>query len=79
MVDLFWEQPFAFATFVHHRYRDQLIDAFAGRVYEHEHQPSPAILIFRKMLNRTGDYEHEDDFDSDWFSLPSGARSNMGT
>ena len=21
MVDLFWEQPFAFATFVHHRYR----------------------------------------------------------
>src|SRR5437773_7046683 len=39
MVDLFWEQPFAFATFVHHRYRDQMIDAYAGRVYPSEHQP----------------------------------------
>ncbi len=69
MVDLFWEQPFAFATFVHHRYRDQLIDAFAGRVYEHEHQPSQAILTFRKMLKRTRDYEHEDDY-----SIPIGSR-----
>jgi len=69
MVDLFWEQPFAFATFVHHRYRDELIDAFAGRVYEHEHQPSPAMLTFRKMLKRTRDYEHEDDY-----SIPIGSR-----
>jgi hypothetical protein len=69
MVDLFWEQPFAFATFVHHRYRDQLIDAFAGRVYEHEHQPSPAILTFRKMLKRRREYEHEDDY-----SIPIGSR-----
>jgi 1H-pyrrole-2-carbonyl-[peptidyl-carrier protein] brominase len=30
MVDLFWEQPFAFAGFVHLLYRDQMIDAFAG-------------------------------------------------
>ncbi len=44
MVDLFWEQPFAFATFVHHRYRAELTDAFAGRVYETEHQPSKAII-----------------------------------
>ena len=46
MVDLFWEQPFAFATFVHHRYRAEVTDAFAGRVYESEHQPSicyPAV------------------------------------
>jgi flavin-dependent dehydrogenase len=69
MIDLFWEQPFAFATFVHHRYRDELIDAFAGRVYESEHQPSPAILTFRKMLNRTRGYEHEDDY-----SIPIGSR-----
>src|SRR5213594_1253352 len=39
MVDLFWEQPFAFATFLYYRYRDELIDAFAGRVYETERQP----------------------------------------
>ena len=69
MVDLFWEQPFAFATFVHHRYREQMIDAFAGRVYPSENQPSPAILAFRKMLKRTRDYEHEDDY-----SIPIGSR-----
>jgi hypothetical protein len=40
-----------------------------GRVYESEHQPSPAILAFRKMLKRTRDYEHEDDY-----SIPIGSR-----
>jgi 1H-pyrrole-2-carbonyl-[peptidyl-carrier protein] brominase len=69
MVDLFWEQPFAFAIFVHHRHREELIDAFAGRVYETERQPSTAILTFRKMLKRTRDYEHEDDY-----SIPIGSR-----
>jgi flavin-dependent dehydrogenase len=69
MVDLFWEQPFAFATFVHHRYRDQLIDAFAGRIYETEHQPSPAIVTFRKLLKRERDYGHSDDY-----SIPIGSR-----
>lgn len=69
MVDLFWEQPFAFATFVHQRYRELLIDAFAGRIYETEHQPSPAIIAFRKMLNRARDYNHQDDY-----SIPIGSR-----
>jgi FADH2-dependent halogenase len=69
MVDLFWEQPFAFATFVHQRYRGELIDAFAGRVYETENQPSPAILIFRQMLKRERDYDHPDDY-----SIPIGSR-----
>lgn len=69
MIDLFWEQPFAFAIFAHRRYREALIDAFAGRVYESEHQPSPAILTFRKMLKRTREYEHEDDY-----SIPIGSR-----
>ena len=69
MVDLFWEQPFAFATFVHQRYRGELIDAFAGRVYGTEHQPSPAILTFRKMLKRERGYDHEDDY-----SVPIGSR-----
>jgi 1H-pyrrole-2-carbonyl-[peptidyl-carrier protein] brominase len=69
MIDLFWEQPFAFASFVHLRYREQMIDAFAGRVYPSENQPSPAILAFRKILKRTRNYEHEDDY-----SVPIGSR-----
>jgi flavin-dependent dehydrogenase len=69
MVDLFWEQPFAFATFVHHRYRAELTDAFAGRIYETEHQPSSAILLFRKLLKRVRDYDHPDDY-----SIPIGSR-----
>jgi flavin-dependent dehydrogenase len=69
MIDLFWEQPFAFATFVHHRYADDLTDAFAGRIYETERQPSQAILTFRKLLKRTRDYDHEDDY-----SIPIGSR-----
>src|SRR5437899_7863699 len=69
MVDLFWEQPFVFATFLYHRYRDELIDAFAGRVYETERQPSPAIQKCRKLLKRTRDYDHEDDY-----SMPIGSR-----
>ena len=69
MVDLFWEQPFAFATFVHQRYRGELIDCFAGRVYACENQPSTAILTFRKMLKRERGYEHQDDY-----SVPIGSR-----
>ena len=69
MIDLFWEQPFAFATFVHHRYSAELTDAFAGRIYETEHQPSPAILTFRKLLKRTRDYGQADDY-----SIPIGSR-----
>ena len=69
MVDLFWEQPFAFSVFVHDRYRDDLIDAFAGRIYETEQQPSPGILHFRKMLKRQRDYDHADDY-----SIPIGSR-----
>jgi flavin-dependent dehydrogenase len=69
MIDLFWEQPFTFAALVHQRYREHMIDAFAGRVYESERQPSAAILAFRKMLKRTREYEHEDDY-----SIPIGSR-----
>jgi 1H-pyrrole-2-carbonyl-[peptidyl-carrier protein] brominase len=69
MIDLFWEQPFAFATFVYHRYPAEITDAFAGRIYPTEHQPSPAILAFRKLLKRTRDYGQEDDY-----SIPIGSR-----
>ena len=53
MVDLFWEKPFTFSALVHRFHREEMIDAFAGRVYETEHQPSRAILAFRKMPGRT--------------------------
>ncbi|HEY8672070.1 MAG TPA: hypothetical protein VIL63_14600, partial [Terriglobales bacterium] len=68
MIDLFWEQPFAFATFVYQRYPGELTDAFAGRIYESERQPSPAILAFRKMLKRTREYDQDD------YSIPIGSR-----
>ena len=69
MIDFFWEQPFAFSVLVHDRYRAELIDAFAGRVYETENQPSNGILKFRKMLKRERDYDHPDDY-----SIPIGSR-----
>jgi flavin-dependent dehydrogenase len=69
MVDMFWEQPFAFGFFVHERYREQLTDAFAGRIYETERQPSMAIMKFREMLKRERDYDHPDDY-----SIPIGSR-----
>jgi hypothetical protein len=55
MVDLFWDQPFAFATFMHDRYCGQLTDSFAGRVYSSEHQPSketvPALAKTANLTN----------------------------
>ncbi len=68
MIDLFWEQPFAFATFVHSRYTELMTDAFAGRIYPHEHQPSQAIMAFRKLLKRTRSYDKDD------YSIPIGSR-----
>ena len=43
-VDAFWDCPFQFALFVHHRYVEDFIDMFAGRVYLEEGQPTPAGL-----------------------------------
>ncbi len=68
MIDVFWEQPFAFATFVYHRYPDLMTDFFAGRIYSHEHQPSQAVVGFRKMLKRTREYDKDD------YSVPIGSR-----
>lgn len=68
MIDLFWEQPFAFATFVHSRYVEQMTDAFAGRIYECEHQPSTSIISFRKLLKRDREYDADD------YSIPIGSR-----
>jgi flavin-dependent dehydrogenase len=73
VLDSFWEHPLAFALFVHSRYTEFMTDMFAGRIYEHERQPSPALFAFRKLLGREGmreaSYENED-----LYSVPIGSR-----
>lgn len=73
VIDTFWEHPFAFSLCVHNRYREQMIDMFAGRVYEHEQQPSPAIQSFRKLLKRED--ERQRSYQSNkLYSVPIGSR-----
>jgi 1H-pyrrole-2-carbonyl-[peptidyl-carrier protein] brominase len=67
VLDCFWEQPFAFAQFVHARYRPLMMDVFAGRVFER--QPSVAVDAFRRLLKRDRSYESED-----VYSVPIGSR-----
>jgi flavin-dependent dehydrogenase len=70
-IDLFWEQPFAFAAFVHARYREYFTDILAGRVYER--QPSPAVTAVRKMLKR--EEERNRSYQAqDLYSMPIGSR-----
>jgi flavin-dependent dehydrogenase len=66
-LDSFWEHPFTFAVFVYQRYTEYMTDMFAGRIYEH--QPSPALLAFRKVLKRERVYNGDDTY-----SIPIGSR-----
>jgi 2-polyprenyl-6-methoxyphenol hydroxylase-like FAD-dependent oxidoreductase len=50
LIDAFWNQPLAFAVFVHSRHKDDCIDMFAGRVYMDE--PSRGLRAFRKLNGR---------------------------
>ena len=68
MIDVFWEHPIAFAIFVYARYVEEMSDAFAGRIYDFEHQPSPLMMSLRTVLQRTRTYEAED------YSIPIGSR-----
>jgi flavin-dependent dehydrogenase len=73
VLDCFWEHPFAFAMFVHARYTEYMTDMFAGRIYGHEQQPSPAVTAFHKLLGREG--ERERSYASpELFSVPIGSR-----
>jgi len=56
LIDCFWENPFAFAVFVHSRYIEQMVDGFAGRIYPEHGQPSVAVNGFRKLLQREREY-----------------------
>jgi flavin-dependent dehydrogenase len=67
MMDAFWEHPFAFARLVHTN-RDEMIDIFAGRLWDH--QPSAATVQMRQRLNRERIY----DGTHDQYSVPIGSR-----
>ena len=71
LIDCFWERPLQFALLVYKKYTDFITDMFATRIYDH--QPSPALDEFRKLLNREGlrekSYETED-----LYSVPIGSR-----
>ncbi len=50
LIDGFWENPIGFAYLVHGaggRYRDDLIDLFAGRIYDDT--PSPGVIQLEKL------------------------------
>ena len=73
VIDAFWERPLAFALIVHARYTEFMADMFAGRIYGHEHQPSPALHAFRKILDRAEERESSYEFE-DLYSIPIGSR-----
>jgi len=64
-IDTFWEYPLAFAMFTHKRYKAEVIDILAGRVFDK--QPSVAINAMRKLINRDRD-------NSQTSPLPQGSR-----
>jgi hypothetical protein len=73
VVDCFWENPLQFALYVHLRYTEYMTDMFAGRIYEHERQPSIAIDAMRKLLKREGERERSYEAGDD-YSIPIGSR-----
>jgi flavin-dependent dehydrogenase len=66
-LDGFWEHPFAFALLVYQKYFEQMVDVFAGKIYDHE--PSGAVNAFRSLLKRERNYGAMDQF-----SIPIGSR-----
>jgi flavin-dependent dehydrogenase len=71
MIDTFWENPLAFAFMVHDKFREPMLDVFAGRIYEG--QPTrgldEAMTVFRRLLKRERAYD-----DQTLFSVPIGSR-----
>ena len=48
----------------------------AGRIYEHERQPSPALVACYKLLKREG--QHEQSYESeDLYWIPIGSRYHL--
>ena len=69
-IDAFWENPLAFAVLVHRRYREEMIDVFAGRIYSDDPQPPRLVGAFRELLDRERSY----DDDELLYSVPIGSR-----
>ncbi|HKP21710.1 MAG TPA: FAD-dependent oxidoreductase [Thermoleophilaceae bacterium] len=69
-IDGFWENPLAFSILVHRRYREQMIDVFAGRIYSRDSGPPRVVEAFRELLQRERSY----DDDQHLYSVPSGSR-----
>ncbi len=49
LVDCFWDFPHAFLYFVHRRYREEMTDIFAGRIYK-KSVPEEAVDALRRIL-----------------------------
>lgn len=56
LIDAFWFRPLQFAFITHHQHRDDIIDLFAGRVYEEE--PSAGLVEIRHVLGEAGIGRH---------------------
>jgi flavin-dependent dehydrogenase len=48
LIDSFWGEPVAFAYLVHKKHRDEMIDYFAGRVYD-VGEPRAGLLALRSL------------------------------
>jgi flavin-dependent dehydrogenase len=66
-LDSFWEQPLAFARIVYELHVQEMVDVFAGRIYDK--QASSATAAFRRLLRRERQYDSEE-----LFSVPIGSR-----
>lgn len=51
LIDAFWEHPYAFSMFAHHRYPEDIIHLFAGRVYSDTPLPG---LVALQAINEEG-------------------------
>ena len=71
MVDTFWENPLAFAYMVHRKFRQPVLDMFAGRVYDGMPvlDRDKAVKVFRELLDRDRTYD-----DTGEYSIPIGSR-----
>lgn len=52
LIDAFWTRPLQFAYVAHYQHRDDIIDLFAGRVYEEE--PSAGLQAIREVVRQAG-------------------------
>lgn len=70
-IDVFWENPLAFAVFAHERYRSPIIDIFAGRVFAGMPNDGldTVLGVFRKLLGRERTYDADG-----LYSVPIGSR-----